>query len=100
MQASVSRSGGIPEMIGKSVGKSILNSVGMGDSVAESEEDDDEDEESCGMDDGSYPAGPRNDANKSRYHVQPSHGQGTVDLLRFTANLNSLIDRIETVANG
>lgn len=39
------------------------------------------------MDDGSYPAGPRNEKNKSRYQLQPGHGRGLSDLLRTTAEV-------------
>lgn len=63
-------------------------------------EDEDEDAEACGMDDGSYPAGPRNEPNRSRYKVEPGHGQSTVDLLRFTAHFEDIASRIENIANG
>lgn len=47
-------------------------------------EEEDEDKKSS-MDDGSYPAGPRNDHNKSRYKLEPGHGQDLSSLLRITA---------------
>lgn len=53
------------------------------------EEDDDEDEEAS-MDDGSYPAGPRSDKNKSRYKLEPGHGQDLSSLLRSTASTKVL----------
>jgi len=73
-----------------------------------SDDDDDDaenDEEAVGrddegMDDGSYPAGPRTESSKSRYHVEPAHGQSLVDVLQTTANLDSLLTRIDAVANG
>lgn len=59
----------------------------------------DGDQEGCG-DDGSYPAGPRSEAKKTRYHVEPAHGQSTVDLLRFTASMDDLSGRLFAVAEG
>lgn len=107
---------GILEDVGKMVAPRTTENIK--EMVAEDEsEDEDEDEEASDMlvkemvadsedvvgpreDDESYPAGPRNDAKNTRYHVEPAHGQGTVDLLRFTANIDSLVGRIEMVANG
>lgn len=40
--------------------------------------------EDVGMDDGTYPAGPRKDVNHPRYKVEPGHNQSVVDFLRFT----------------
>lgn len=96
-------SGNILTDIGNSVAPRTTKNVT--DMTASDEDEDEEacggpDMDACGMDDGSYPAGPRNDANKSRYHVQPSHGQSTVDLLRFTASLDSMVSRLSLVANG
>jgi len=42
------------------------------------------------QDDGTYPVGPRSEKNKSRYQVQPGHGQGLSDLLRSTASVRAL----------
>lgn len=40
-------------------------------------------------DDAAGPPGPRANKNKSRYQIQPGHGQGLSDLLRTTAALSS-----------
>jgi len=94
---------GIVEDIGNVVAPRTTQNVK--DILSETEDDDvdatcGDDHEACGMDDGSYPAGPRNDPNQSRYRVEPGHGQSSVDLLRFTASLDNLIGRIEKAANG
>ena len=69
--------------------------LGEDDMLAEAEDEDSSAEtlrtdeiggvESLTQDDGAAPAGPRNEKNKSRYQVQPGHGQGLSDLLRSTA---------------
>lgn len=88
----------VGNMVAPRTTENISDMLGSGSSW---DEDEDEDEEACGdMDDGSYPAGPRNDANNSRYKVKPSHDQSTVDLLRFTAGVDSIISRLEKAANG
>lgn len=51
------------------------------------------------MDDGSYPAGPRNEKNKSRYQLQPGHAQNLSDLLRTTAELRAM-RKISKLLNG
>lgn len=51
------------------------------------------------MDDGSYPAGPRNDKNKSRYQVSPGHGQNLSDTLRSTAETKAM-GKISKLLNG
>lgn len=53
------------------------------------EYEDDQDAEAS-MDDGSYPAGPRNDKNKSRYQLSPGHGQHLSDTLRNTAETHAI----------
>jgi len=49
-----------------------------------------EEDKEAGMDDGSYPAGPRSDKNKSRYKLEPGHGQDLSSLLRSTASTKVL----------
>ncbi len=50
-------------------------------------------------DDGSYPAGPRQDKNKSRYQLSPGHGQHLSDLLRNTAETKA-VRKISKLLNG
>lgn len=58
-----------------------------------------QDDKDASMDDGSYPAGPRNDKNKSRYLIQPGHGQHLSDTLRSTAEVRSM-RRIADLVEG
>lgn len=51
----------------------------------EGECDMDFDPSECGMDDGSIPAGPRNEPDNSRYQLSPGHGQHLVDMISTTA---------------
>jgi hypothetical protein len=84
----------VGEMVAPRTTQNVSDMLGCG------EDPEEEEEEEYSMDDGSSPAGPRNEDKNTRYHVEPAHGQGTVDLLRFTANLDSLVGRIQTAANG
>jgi hypothetical protein len=65
----------------------------------------DQDTEACSdmnaksCDDGSYPAGPRKDKNKSRYQVSPGHSQHLSDLLRNTAETKAM-RKISKLLNG
>jgi hypothetical protein len=56
-------------------------------------------EAKAAMDDGSYPAGPRNDKNKSRYKLAPGHAQNLSDLLRTTAESKAM-RKISKLLNG
>ena len=65
----------------------VLRDLGV---VEDTENEEDEcdmslDPMDCGMDDGSVPAGPRNEPNKSIYQVSPGHGQSTVDMFTSVA---------------
>lgn len=50
-------------------------------------------------DDGSYPVGPRAEKNKSRYQINPGHGEGLSDVLRSTASAKASLD-IKKLLNG
>lgn len=93
--------GGMLGDLGEAIGNQIAPRTTQNiKDMAASSDCEGEDTEACGMDDGSYPAGPRNEPNQSRYKVEPGHGQSSVDLLRFTAAIDRAIVRLEKAANG
>ena len=70
------------------------------DTDAEAECGEDLDTDACGMDDGAAPAGPRTEKNKSRYHLEPGHGQHLSDLLQSTARARHIKEKLRNLIDS